>query len=56
MQPKIRYVQICYEYGRKSEPKLEYWDDDLCEWCPVHIVKVKNQHGYGKSVYNRDAC
>ena len=38
---KLKYIVVCNEHGRKSEPELHYWDDDFKQWEPVPTEECK---------------
>jgi len=44
--PRFRWLTICSSHGVKSEPNLQYWDDEIKQWwyiphaeCKTHEVE-----------------
>lgn len=40
---KFRWLITCNEFGIKSKPELQYWDDGTEKWLPVNIFECKIQ-------------
>lgn len=39
---KLRWFRTCDENGVKTEPELQYWDEDLNQWETVPYVECKD--------------
>ena len=38
---KLRFLVVCDKHGQKTEPTLQFWDEEYEFWATVDTVEVK---------------